>query len=204
MGKKPTWKDHQLIEAIPNCKSFNEVAVYLNMSKSTNTLLRKRANQLGLDYSHFKISGKTPRPIEEFLIYKDGVGNSSHRLKLRLFDEKYFEAKCYCCGITEWNGKPAPLELEHKNGNRCDNRLENLTILCPNCHAQTETYRGKNIIKKDKKKTIKFLKLVWPSGEGNLLITDRRSDRNRQRALTIFKYCQVFIARIAQRKRQWT
>ena len=51
------------------------------------------------------------------------------------------------CGITEWNGQPTPTELDHINGVRTDNRLENLRILCPNCHAQTKTYRGKNINK---------------------------------------------------------
>ena len=47
-----------------------------------------------------------------------------------------------------WMGEPIPLELEHINGNHLDNRLENLTILCPNCHALTPTYRGKNIKRK--------------------------------------------------------
>jgi heterodisulfide reductase subunit B len=54
------------------------------------------------------------------------------------------EHKCECCGIIEWNGKPAPIELDHINGNRRDNSLDNLRVLCPNCHAQTDTYRGKN------------------------------------------------------------
>jgi predicted HNH restriction endonuclease len=48
------------------------------------------------------------------------------------------------CNNTEWNGQPIPLELEHKNGNNQDNSLNNLCLLCPNCHAQTSTYRGKN------------------------------------------------------------
>lgn len=145
MGKKPTWKDEQLIELVPNCKSFTEVAKKLKMSKSTNSLLRRRATQLGLDYSHFKVSGTDPKPIEEILIYSEKETTSSHRLKLRLINENYFERKCYNCGITEWNGEPAPIELEHINGDRRDQRLENLTLLCPNCHAQTETYRGKNV-----------------------------------------------------------
>ena len=46
--------------------------------------------------------------------------------------------------MTEWQGKPIPLELHHINGDNTDNRLENLQLLCPNCHAQTETYGGKN------------------------------------------------------------
>jgi 5-methylcytosine-specific restriction endonuclease McrA len=146
MGQKPSWKDYELIEAIPKCKSFTEVAKVLNMSKSTNTLLRKRATELGLDYNHFKISGVTPKPLEEVLVYSDKK-KKTHDLKLRLIKEGHFEHKCYVCGLTKWNGKPAPIELEHINGDPLDNRLENLTILCPNCHAQTETYRGKNIKK---------------------------------------------------------
>lgn len=147
MGQKPSWKDHELINAIPKCKSFTEVAKLLNMSKSTNTLLKKRANQLGLDYSHFKVSGVNPKPLEEILILSNTEILSTHKLKLRLIKENYFEHKCYKCGLTEWNNLPTPIELEHINGNRCDNRLENLTLLCPNCHAQTDTYRGKNIKK---------------------------------------------------------
>ena len=55
--------------------------------------------------------------------------------------------KCYSCGITEWQGKPILLELEHRNGSNTDNRIENLELLCPNCHSQTSTFRGKNINK---------------------------------------------------------
>ena len=54
------------------------------------------------------------------------------------------EHKCESCGISEWLGKPLSLELDYINGDRYDNRLQNLRILCPNCHAQTDTYRGKN------------------------------------------------------------
>jgi hypothetical protein len=153
MGQKPSWKDNQLIDAIPKCKSFTEVAKFLGMSKSTNTLLRKRAEQLGLNYSHFKGSGITPKPLNEILVLSDKEMQCTHRLKLRLIKENYFDHKCYRCGLTEWNNLPTPIELEHINGNRCDNRLENLTLLCPNCHAQTETYRAKNI-KKSKKKML--------------------------------------------------
>ena len=52
--------------------------------------------------------------------------------------------KCECCGLTEWLGQPIALELHHINGITTDNRLDNLVILCPNCHAQTDNYRGLN------------------------------------------------------------
>ena len=66
-------------------------------------------------------------------------------MKKRLLREGVFQRKCYGCDLTEWMGRPIPIELEHKNGDSTDNRLENLTLLCPNCHALTETYRAKNV-----------------------------------------------------------
>ena len=67
----------------------------------------------------------------------------SHKLKLRLLEDGIREHKCECCGLTEWNGKPIPLELHHKDGNHYNNDLTNLEILCPNCHAQTDNYSCK-------------------------------------------------------------
>lgn len=67
------------------------------------------------------------------------------KLKNRLLQEGYKEYKCECCGLSVWNGLPISLELHHKDGNRTNHKFENLQLLCPNCHAQTETYRAKNI-----------------------------------------------------------
>jgi Zn finger protein HypA/HybF involved in hydrogenase expression len=77
------------------------------------------------------------------ILKKDSHYQSS-RLRERLIEEKYFEAKCYVCGLIEWQGKAIALELEHISGDNTNNCIENLTLLCPNCHAQTNTYRGKN------------------------------------------------------------
>jgi 5-methylcytosine-specific restriction endonuclease McrA len=65
-------------------------------------------------------------------------------LRLRLIREGLLESKRNRCQLTQWNGLPIPLELEHKNGIHTDNSIENLELLCPNCHAQTLTCRGKN------------------------------------------------------------
>ena len=68
----------------------------------------------------------------------------TYKLLRRLVDEGYKEMKCEICGITNWLGNPLSLQLHHKDGNRENNSLDNLQILCPNCHSQTDTYAGKN------------------------------------------------------------
>ena len=83
-------------------------------------------------------------PLEEILIKNYTGGVTSHSLKHRLIKNNILQSKCYKCNLTEWQGVSIPLELEHKNGNNIDNTIENLTLLCPNCHALTSTYRGKN------------------------------------------------------------
>jgi len=66
-----------------------------------------------------------------------------HRLKLKLLREGLKEHRCECCGNSVWMNKPIPLELHHINGVDSDNSLNNLQLLCPNCHAQTDNYRGR-------------------------------------------------------------
>ena len=83
-----------------------------------------------------------PRPIEEVLI--DGQLAQTSDLKRRLFREGLKKRMCETCQRYSWNGQPIPLELDHINGRRTDNRLINLRILCPNCHAQTPNYGGRN------------------------------------------------------------
>jgi 5-methylcytosine-specific restriction endonuclease McrA len=83
------------------------------------------------------------RSLEQVLTV--GTPYSTSKLKRRLLVAGLKEAECEVCNRTTWNGEPIPLELDHINGQRSDNRIENLRILCPNCHAQTPTYRGRNI-----------------------------------------------------------
>jgi 5-methylcytosine-specific restriction endonuclease McrA len=52
---------------------------------------------------------------------------------------------CECCGISEWLDRPLSLALHHINGDGHDNRLENLQLLCPNCHSQTDNFAGRNV-----------------------------------------------------------
>lgn len=66
------------------------------------------------------------------------------KLKNRLLNEGLFENKCSCCGLDKWLGKTLHCELDHIDGNKYNHKLENLRMLCPNCHSQTETFRSKN------------------------------------------------------------
>jgi len=68
---------------------------------------------------------------------------SAHKLRLKLIEDGLKEEKCEKCGLTEWGGEKIPLELHHKDGNRFNNDLENLKIICPNCHAFEHILKNK-------------------------------------------------------------
>lgn len=73
---------------------------------------------------------------------------SGCKLRVRLFAAGLKEEKCEDCGVTEWRGKKLILELDHIDGDRTNHKFENLRILCPNCHSQTETFsRVKKLMK---------------------------------------------------------
>lgn len=108
-------------------------------------------NHFGITWTTWKLAmnagavkAKSEMPIEAHLV-ANGHPTSTPRLRERLIREGIKEARCEHCGLTEWLGKPIPLELHHRNGIRSDNRLDNLEIVCPNCHSFTDTYRGRNI-----------------------------------------------------------
>ena len=127
--------------------------------------IHKAIDKYSIDISHFTGQGwnvglmfnpnkHRTYSLDEILV-KDSKYDNSNNLKQRLLVEGVKERKCEKCGRTEWEGNPIPLQLHHINGERNDNRLENLQILCPNCHAQTDNYCGKNSEKKNRGKLTK-------------------------------------------------
>jgi len=81
-------------------------------------------------------------PIEDVL--SNGRRRSRQHVKVRLLGAGLKEPRCERCGLADWRGEPLSLELHHINGDGLDNRLENLQLLCPNCHSQTDTWGGRN------------------------------------------------------------
>lgn len=144
--------------------------------------LYKQQKEFNLDISHFTGPRWNKGKTGEFTalislkdIVKESTNYSSTALKHRLIDLGLKEWKCEICGNTgEWNGKPLILELHHVNGNHFDNRLENLQILCPNCHSQTEGHRkrGKNN-KGQRLKPVGFTLICKQCGKE--FIADRRT-----------------------------
>jgi DNA-binding CsgD family transcriptional regulator len=81
-------------------------------------------------------------PLADLLVSNRPRGRFN--IKLRLVAAGLKDGDCEVCGLTEWRGKPISMSLHHVNGDRHDNRLENLRLLCPNCHSQTDTFAGRN------------------------------------------------------------
>jgi hypothetical protein len=80
-------------------------------------------------------------PLEQLFVV--GVCRGRRNLKERLIRARLKDGECEECGLREWRGLPLSLALHHVNGDGLDNRLENLQLLCPNCHSQTANFAGR-------------------------------------------------------------
>lgn len=141
-------------EIISTSLSYAEVLRKMKIKPSGGNYatLKSAIKKCEYDISHF--TGKAwnqgekykpvnpPKKLNEVLVKNNPV--NTHKLKLRLIKEGLKKHICENCQLNEWQGKPIPIELDHVDGDRDNNQIENLKILCPNCHAQTDTYRGKN------------------------------------------------------------
>ena len=148
---KHTYSVQDLIDAVQDSRSISQVLTKLGMIPAGGNYrtVNRRIAKHNIDISHFSGQGWNKgnyigpkRPIEYYLKKNSVV--QSFKLKKRLISENIFERKCYNCKQTTWLEKDIPLELHHIDGDHSNNELSNLTLLCPNCHALTDNYRGKN------------------------------------------------------------
>lgn len=129
-----------------NSKSMAAACVSLNMNHNTFIKYAKlyrvyNTNQPGKGCK----KNKPTIPINDIVLFNLHPRYKTSQLRLRLLKENIFKHKCGNCKLSLWiNNVDIPLELHHMDGDNYNNHIDNLTLLCPNCHALTDNYRGKN------------------------------------------------------------
>jgi hypothetical protein len=169
MPRIRSWTDEALKKAVPVSGSYRQVLKLLGLVPAGGNYLQvqTRVKTLGLDVSHFTGMGwnvglqfklRNPAPIEALLVKSSN--HQSFSLKKRLFAEGFKLPQCELCGGAEQSEDGRiPVELDRINGDHHDNRLENLRILCPNCHSLQPTHRGKN-------KKVHLARVLEPGRQG--------------------------------------
>lgn len=152
MVKGRNWNEDKLRSAVLTSLSIRNVLKLLGLAEAGGNYqtIQNAIEKLNLDISHFRgqswrkgLPSPAPkRSLQEILVKKKH--ENTYRLKNRLLKEGVKERLCEKCNLREWFQQPTPLELHHIDGDRKNNQLENLSLLCPNCHALTGNYRGKN------------------------------------------------------------
>jgi hypothetical protein len=154
--------DNQLIKKyIEESTSFAEVLRKLDIDPRGRNynVVKDAIDELSIDISHFLGKAHFKNTKQKTIPWSEILVKNSHSIlgtdrKRRLIKEGLLQNRCYGdnCGINSWLGKSLSLQLDHINGDNTDNRIENIRLLCPNCHSQTETFCGKNTTKSKKNK----------------------------------------------------
>jgi hypothetical protein len=125
---------------------WNEIRAFYDAGNSMTASMKRFGFSRNAWWDAIRRGAIVPRPRLEPLadLLAEGRRRNRHHVKSRLLEAGIKERRCELCGLTEWQGAPLALELHHVNGDGLDNRIENLLLLCPNCHSQTDTWGGRN------------------------------------------------------------
>ena len=135
----------QILEWIDENQSKAFIAKQLNCKQET---LNRYLDLMGIEYKGnqsgkgMKKSNGREMTLNEYL--SNSIDIQTNKVRKKILQEGLKPHQCESCGLTEWLGNPIPLEVHHKDGDRNNNVFENYELLCPNCHAFTDSYRGKN------------------------------------------------------------
>lgn len=151
---KYNWNKEVVEEAVKNSISYRDTLrrLGINLSGNNGETLKRKIKEYQIDISHFTFhsaSLNTKKDVNDYLVENSTI--HTFKLKERLIRYGLKENKCEICGIDSWMGKPISCQLHHINGINTDNRLENLQMLCPNCHSQTDNYCGQANKKEEEK-----------------------------------------------------
>ncbi|MFE2301031.1 HNH endonuclease [Streptomyces sp. NPDC059445] len=141
--------EERLRVAVSVSTSVKDVVRHLGISQvgGNQTHVARRITALGIDTSHFtqtRRGASKGSPFGVLTVRLPENGRVPGRRLRRELLRSGVEERCAECGTgPEWNGRPLTLEVDHISGRWWDNRPENLRLLCPNCHAATDTYRGR-------------------------------------------------------------
>ena len=137
MAKYRNYTDEDIIRYVIETKSIAGLLKKLDLAQAGGNYanIKRNLQRLNADTSHW--TGQAWNHGEQLKDYSDYTKNA--RLKKHLTKER--SHACEECGIEDWRGKPLTLELDHVDGNRTNNKPNNLKLLCPNCHSQTPTWR---------------------------------------------------------------
>jgi hypothetical protein len=147
-NKLRMYNDKEIIKLLEESKSLREFIIKIGYNsngggvyKYVKENLKNRNINIPIHENNEDDSNRfKEKYTNEEIFCENSTYNRTH-LKTRIIKNKLIEYKCSKCGLTNtWQSESINLELEHKNGINNDNRLENLTFLCPNCHSQTKTY----------------------------------------------------------------
>jgi len=154
MPKNKKWEDDKLISVVNDCFSVAGVLTQLGLKAAGGNYktIENAIRRLHLSTSHWTgqghLKGKkhgwsVTIPLSAIMV-ENSTYTSTCKLKNRLLAQKLLTYECSMCFVSSWHGKALALHLDHANGINNDHRLENLRLLCPNCHSQTDTFAGKN------------------------------------------------------------